>query len=109
MDARALDRLFATILSRRGASASESYTAKLMKAGIRQCAKKLGEEGVEAALAAVCGKRKDLISESADLLYHLLVVWAVAGIKPDAVYETLEKRKSKSGLAEKRERKRTLR
>jgi phosphoribosyl-ATP pyrophosphohydrolase len=77
-----------------------------MNAGLQQCAKKLGEEGVEAALAAASGKKNDLISESADLIYHLLVVWAVAGIKPHSIYEELEKRKGRSGLAEKRARKR---
>ena len=106
MDAHPIDRLFATILARRASSSKSSYTAKLMKAGVAQCAKKLGEEGVEAALAAVGGKKKEIVSESADVLYHLLVVWAATGVKPKAVYDALEKRRGRSGLSEKKARKR---
>ncbi len=100
-----IDQLFATISERRRASSRKSYTAKLLKAGVAQCAKKLGEEGVEAALAAVSGKKKDIISESADVLYHLLVVWAATGVKPKAVYDALGLRRGRSGLSEKKSRK----
>ena len=106
MSEHPIDRLFETIAARRGASARKSYTAKLIKAGIAQCAKKLGEEGVETALAAVGGNKKEIVSESADVLYHLLVLWTVTGIKPKSVYDALEKRRSRSGIAEKRGRKR---
>jgi phosphoribosyl-ATP pyrophosphohydrolase len=100
-----LDKLFATIAVRKGRSAKTSYTAKLLAAGVAQCAKKLGEEGVEAALAAVGGKKREIVDESADLLYHLLVVWAACGVKPKAVYDALEARRARSGLAEKKARK----
>ncbi len=100
-----IDRLFATIAARKGASAKTSYTAKLLQAGVMQCAKKLGEEGVEAALAAVGGRKKEIVDESADVLYHLLVVWTACGVKPKAVYDALDARRARSGLAEKKARK----
>jgi phosphoribosyl-ATP pyrophosphohydrolase len=101
-----IDHLYATIAARRTASARKSYTARLLKAGVAQCAKKLGEEGVEVALAAVGGNKKEIVAESADVLYHLLVLWAATGVKPKSVYDALEKRRSRSGIAEKRARKR---
>ena len=73
-----IDRLFATIAARKGADPSVSYTAKLLHDGMAKCAKKFGEESVEAALAAVSGDKQALTAESADVLYHLLVVWAAA-------------------------------
>jgi phosphoribosyl-ATP pyrophosphohydrolase len=103
-DEHPIDHLYATILSRKGADPKRSYTAKLLKAGIAQCAKKLGEEGVEAALAGVGGRKKDIISESADVLYHLLVLWAATGVKPKSVYDALENRRRRSGLLEKKAR-----
>ena len=106
MNEHPMDRLFETITVRRSASARKSYTAKLLKAGVAQCAKKLGEEGVEAALAAVGGKKKEIIAESADVLYHLLVLWAATGVKPQSVYDALEKRRGRSGLTEKKARRR---
>jgi phosphoribosyl-ATP pyrophosphohydrolase len=101
-----IDQLYATIAARKTTSARKSYTAKLLKAGVAQCAKKLGEEGVEAALAAVGGNKKEIVSESADVLYHLLVLWTATDIKPKSVYDALEKRRSRSGIAEKRARRR---
>jgi len=103
-DAHAIDRLYATIAARKGRDPKRSYTAQLLKRGVGQCAKKLGEEGVEAALAAVAGTKKELIDESADVLFHLLVVWAARGIKPKAVYDALDARQGRSGLAEKKAR-----
>ena len=101
-----IDRLYATIASRKGRDPKKSYTAKLLKAGVAQCAKKLGEESVEAALAAVGGRKKEIVAESADVLYHLLVLWAACGVKPDTVYKVLKAREGLSGLVEKRARKR---
>jgi phosphoribosyl-ATP pyrophosphohydrolase len=101
-----IDRLYATIVARKRADPKRSYTAQLLKRGVAQCAKKLGEEGVEAALAAVAGTKKELVGESADVLYHLLVVWAARGIKPKAVYDALTARQGRSGLTEKKARKR---
>lgn len=102
----ALDRLFATIAARKAAGdAATSYTAKLISQGVEKCAKKFGEEAVEAALAGVSGNKKHLAAESADVLYHLAVLWAAAGITPEDVYAELEAREHQSGLAEKAARK----
>jgi len=97
-----LDRLFATITARKAeGDTSSSYTAKLLSEGVQKCAKKFGEEAVETALAAVSGDKAHLAAESADALYHLLVLWAAAGITPEDVYAALKQRESRSGLAEK--------
>jgi phosphoribosyl-ATP pyrophosphohydrolase len=100
-----LDRLYATIASRRSADPSESYTAKLLHDGVERCAKKFGEEAVEAVIAAAAHDRKALESESADVLYHLLVLWAASGVKPEDVYAALAAREGRSGLEEKASRK----
>jgi len=97
----ALDRLFATIASRRGADPASSYTAKLLAAGMETCAKKFGEEAVEAVIAAARNDKTELAKESADVLYHLLVMWAAAGLTPGDVYAVLESREGMSGLEEK--------
>ena len=105
-EAHALDRLFATIAARKDAGdAAQSYTAKLLSQGVEKCAKKFGEEAIEAALAAVSGDKAHLAAESADVLYHLLVLWAAAGITPDDVYTALRAREGQSGLQEKAARK----
>jgi phosphoribosyl-ATP pyrophosphohydrolase len=96
-----LDRLFRTIASRKGGDPAQSYTARLLAGGVQQCAKKFGEEAVETALAAVSGDAKATAAESADVLYHLLVLWAAAGIEPADVYAALKAREGQSGLAEK--------
>ncbi len=102
----ALDRLFATIAARKAAGdTDQSYTAKLLSQGVEKCAKKFGEEAVEAVLASVSGDRQHLAAESADVLYHLMVLWAAAGITPEDVYTVLKAREAQSGLAEKASRK----
>lgn len=100
-DARQLDRLFEVIAARKGADAASSYTAKLLSKGVSACAQKLGEEAVETVIAAMAGDRKAAISESADLLYHWLVLAAALGIEPADVYAELERREGRSGLDEK--------
>ena len=101
-----IDHLFATIATRKEAGNSEqSYTAKLLSQGVEKCAKKFGEEAVETALAAVSGNKAHLAAESADALYHLLVLWAAAGITPEGVYAALKAREGQSGIAEKASRK----
>jgi phosphoribosyl-ATP pyrophosphohydrolase len=101
-DTHAIDQLFATIAARRAAGdAGTSYTAKLLSQGVEKCAKKFGEEAVETALAAMTGDKAHLAAESADVLYHLLVLWAAAGITPEDVYAQLRAREGQSGLAEK--------
>ena len=84
-----LDRV---IESRAGADPGSSYTAKLLHSGIKRCAQKVGEEGVEVALAATAGDRDELIEESADLLYHLLVVLAASEVDFEQVVDTLRRR-----------------
>jgi phosphoribosyl-ATP pyrophosphohydrolase len=97
-----LDRLFATIAARKAAADTDtSYTARLLAAGVEKCAKKFGEEAVETALAAMTGDKTHLAAESADVLYHLAVLWAAAGITPQDVYAALKRREGVSGLAEK--------
>ncbi len=96
-----IDKLFATIASRKGGDPTTSYTASLLAQGALKCAKKFGEEAVEAALAAATKDKEALTSESADVLYHLLVLWAASGVTPDDVYAALAARESQSGLAEK--------
>jgi phosphoribosyl-ATP pyrophosphohydrolase len=103
--AHPIDKLFATIAARRKADPKSSYTAQLLAQGVQKCAKKFGEEAVEAALAAVSKDKKALAAESADVLYHLLVLWAASGITPDDVYAALKAREGQSGLAEKAARK----
>jgi phosphoribosyl-ATP pyrophosphohydrolase len=105
-ETHALDRLFATIAQRKSAGDTDtSYTAKLLAQGVEKCAKKFGEEAIEAALASVSGNKTHLVAESADVLYHLAVLWAAAGITPDDVYAELKSREHQSGLAEKASRK----
>ncbi|MBX6368956.1 MAG: phosphoribosyl-ATP diphosphatase [Rhodospirillales bacterium] len=101
----ALDRLWATIVARKGADPATSYTAKLLAAGVPKAAQKMGEEAVEAVVAAVGEDEKALVAESADLLYHLLVLWAARGIDPGEVWDELARREGTSGLAEKAARK----
>ena len=98
MDQHPLDRLFSIITSRRNASSDKSYTAALLAKGRLECAKKLGEEAIETALAAASQDGGAVVRESADLLYHLLVLWAACGIEPSAVYAELRAREAQSGL-----------
>jgi phosphoribosyl-ATP pyrophosphohydrolase len=100
-----VDKLFATILARKGSDPSASYTAKLLAGGIEKCAKKFGEEATEAVIAAIQKDKAELAKESADVLYHLLVLWAASGITPQDVYAVLQAREGQSGLEEKASRK----
>jgi phosphoribosyl-ATP pyrophosphohydrolase len=92
----------ARIVAERGRSGDPgSYTAKLIGEGVPRTAKKFGEEAVEAALAAVSGDRKALTEETADVLYHLLVMLEAAGVSLSDVMAELERRTAQTGLAEK--------
>ena len=93
-----LDRIIA---ERAAASPDQSYTAKLLDEGIERAAKKLGEEAIEAALAAVQHSHKGLVAEAADVLYHLLIVLKAGGVPLEDVMAELERRTAQSGLAEK--------
>ncbi|MEM0928094.1 MAG: phosphoribosyl-ATP diphosphatase [Pseudomonadota bacterium] len=96
-----LDALQATITSKRDGDPETSYTAKLLAAGRERIAKKLGEEGVEAALAGALGQKDALAAEAADILYHLGVLLEANGIGWDEVAETLKARVGTSGIDEK--------
>jgi phosphoribosyl-ATP pyrophosphohydrolase len=100
-----LEDLEARIASRAVASPDESYTANLISRGMEKCAQKLGEEATEAVIAAVTGNRAELVKESADVLYHLLVVLRAAGIPLSEIMAELDARTAQSGLAEKASRK----
>jgi phosphoribosyl-ATP pyrophosphohydrolase len=104
-DIEILQRLYTVVESRKDSDAESSYTASLLRAGIPKIAQKLGEEAVETVIAATTGDDKELIGESADLLYHLLVIWVAKGITLDDVWAELSRREGTSGIAEKASRK----
>ena len=100
-----LDRLYVVIDGRKGADPDTSYTARLFSRGRQQIAKKLGEEAVEALIEGIRGDKGKLVAESADVLYHLLTLWAATNVKPKAIWSELARREGLSGLAEKAARK----
>jgi phosphoribosyl-ATP pyrophosphohydrolase len=97
--------LAATIDARAASGGETSYTRKLLDKGVTHCAKKLGEEAVETVIAAIGDDREHLVAESADLLFHLLVLLKAAGVRLEDVEAVLEKRTVMSGLEEKASRK----
>ncbi len=100
-EATVLDRLHAVVLSRRDADPSLSHSARLLSRGATKVAQKFGEEAVECVIEAVAGNRDALIGESADVLYHLIVLWVSCGVTPDQVWTELTRREGISGIAEK--------
>ena len=96
-----VERLYESVLARRGTDPSASRTAKLLAAGRAKMAQKLGEEAVEVVIDAVAGDREAVIAESADLLYHLAVLWADLGITPGEVWAEMDRREALLGIAEK--------
>jgi phosphoribosyl-ATP pyrophosphohydrolase len=96
-----LNDLEKIVAERAMASPDQSWTAKLVAAGQTKAAKKLGEEATETVIAAVAQDRNDLVGESADLLYHLLVVLKIADIPLQEVLDELQRRTAQSGLQEK--------
>ena len=92
-----LSDLEAIIAARTSDDAEKSYTASLLAKGTEKCAKKFGEEAVEAIIAAVSGNRDELVAESADVLYHLLVMLRSENVRLDQVLEELKLRTSQSG------------
>jgi phosphoribosyl-ATP pyrophosphohydrolase len=95
-DATVLDRLYATIVARRNSGAKDSYTVALISAGTPHIARKVGEETVETIIEALAGDNERLTAESADLLYHLLVLWAVRGVHPHQVWASLRERERRA-------------
>ncbi len=96
-----LDRLFEVVMSRRDADPNISHSARLLSRGTAKVAQKFGEEAVECLIEAVSGNSGKLIGESADVLYHLIVLWVDAGLHPDEVWLELQRREGTSGIAEK--------
>lgn len=101
MSSFSLSELERIVASRAASGDPDSWTAKLVARGMPKAAQKLGEEAVEAVIAAVSGDRQGLVSESADLLYHWLVVLHLAGVPMSDVLAELERRTARSGMAEK--------
>ncbi len=96
-----LDRLCAVVTARRDADPSLSHSARLLSRGTSKVAQKFGEEAVECLIEAVAGNRDALIAESADVLYHLVVLWVSSGVAPHEVWAELTRREGVSGIAEK--------
>ena len=99
--AAVLDRLWGVVMSRRLADPNVSHSARLLSRGTEKVAQKFGEEAVECLIEAVVGNREALIAESADVLYHLVVMWISAGVRADEVWAELARREGVSGIAEK--------
>jgi phosphoribosyl-ATP pyrophosphohydrolase len=100
-----LDQLFDLVSRRKGASPDSSYTAKLFARGRSKIAQKVGEEAVETVIAALTQGPGEVVCESADLLYHLSVLWSDCGVTPQEVWAELDRRQGVSGLDEKKARK----
>jgi phosphoribosyl-ATP pyrophosphohydrolase len=96
-----IDRLYAAVLEARAQDPAFSRTAKLFRGGIEKMAKKLGEEAIEVGIGALQGKRREVVDESADVLYQLCVLWAECGITPDEVRAEMDRRERLYGIAEK--------
>ncbi len=96
-----LNRLHAVVLQRRTASPQASHSARLLSRGVAKVAQKFGEEAVECLIEAVAGNAEALVAESADVLYHMLVLWVAAGVRPEDVWAELARREGVSGIAEK--------
>ena len=103
-DASVLEKLFAVVVARRDATPRRSHSARLLARGTPKVAQKLGEETFECLIEAVAGHRDKLIGESADVLYHLVVLWVDQGVSPDEIWAELARREGTSGIAEKRSR-----
>ena len=109
VDGRILDDLYEVIESRRHGDPETSHSARLLQAGPATIAQKVGEEAVETVIEGVAGTPETLVSESVDLLYHLLVLWAARGVTPAQVWAALGRREGVSGIAEKASRDRRRR
>jgi phosphoribosyl-ATP pyrophosphohydrolase len=94
-------RLYDGVRAARGQDPSLSRTARLLRAGPRKIAKKVAEEAAEVALEAAAGNRNEVIRESADLLYHLVVLWVEAGVQPKDIWAEMDRREKLYGIAEK--------
>ena len=96
-----IDRLWDVVMQRRDADPALSHSARLLSRGTPKVAQKFGEEAVECLIEAVAGNRTALVAESADVLYHLLVMWVASDVSPQDVWAELQRREGVSGVAEK--------
>ena len=96
-----LDQLYSVIQNRKGDTPETSYTADLLSQGMPKIAQKMGEEAVEVITAALVENENKVIEDSADLLYHMLVLWAHKGVTPESVWNELRRREGTSGVLEK--------
>jgi phosphoribosyl-ATP pyrophosphohydrolase len=103
-----LDRLWGVVMARRDADPEISHSARLLSRGTAKVAQKFGEEAVECVIEAARNNRSALVYESADVLYHLIVVWVNAGIRPEEIWAELQRREGISGIAEKASRAKEL-
>jgi phosphoribosyl-ATP pyrophosphohydrolase len=108
VSAAVLDRIWSVVVSRRAADPEVSHSARLLARGTAKIAQKFGEEAVECLIEATRGNRDALIAESADVLYHLIVMWVDGGIRPEDVWNELHRREGLSGIAERASRVRAL-
>ena len=97
-----IDRLYEVVLHRKGASPDISYTARLFAGGRVRIAQKVGEEALETALATLTEGSERIVHESADLLYHLIVLWVITDVRPEDVWCELKRRFGTSGLEAKK-------
>ena len=96
-----LDRLWSIVLERRSADPEKSHSARLLSRGTSKVAQKFGEEAVECLIEAVANNPAAVVTESADVLYHLTVLWVASGVEPAQVWAELKRREGVSGVAEK--------
>ena len=96
-----LSRLYGAVLAAKGADPASSRTARLLRSGRPKMGKKLAEEAVEVVIDAMNGSRDAVVRESADLLYHLIVLWVSSGVRPEDVWNEMKRRERLLGIAEK--------
>jgi phosphoribosyl-ATP pyrophosphohydrolase len=103
-----LDRLYEVVMDRRTADPSASHSARLLSRGLEKVAQKFGEEAIECLIEGAAGNHDAVVAESADVLYHLIVLWVANRVRPEEVWRELRRREGISGIAEKASRARDL-
>jgi phosphoribosyl-ATP pyrophosphohydrolase len=103
-----LDRLYDVVMDRRTADPAVSHSARLLSRGLEKVAQKFGEEAIECLIEGAAGNHDALVTESADVLYHLIVLWVANHVRPEEVWRELKRREGISGIAEKASRARHL-
>jgi phosphoribosyl-ATP pyrophosphohydrolase len=106
--AMVLDRLYDVVMDRRTADPAVSHSARLLSRGLEKVAQKFGEEAIECLIEGAAGNHDSLVTESADVLYHLIVLWVANHVRPEEVWRELKRREGVSGIAEKASRARNL-